>query len=356
MICRICLEKTYLLNLAYLIWVRGWYLVLAAEVRKAQHQDGHVHVRLRTLEYPQGSSAQALKAQVPSGSLQLSYVALMLGFSTRQPNPESASQLPMAQRTKKQKASKPNVTLLNFFAPGTGSHKGPANPKHQSRRRSDTAEVIVISDDDDDIEFVSPVVKKRRISDDVEVVDERRSPTHVLLTGGDKRTPVRPAPSSSAAKRSGSSLSFGKPSLLLPTSHSNPVPARTTYTFGSPSLLLGGIVSSRSDSDYFQSSLAQDDEPVSSSNMSCVPERSTPADLGFFEGGQDEWGMGDDEKPFIEEDEEVPGLDEMSVDHESTWVNPTDDESTTCPICEKNFAGLGQLVRCHSLLSDVCLH
>ncbi|KAJ7173743.1 DNA cross-link repair protein pso2/snm1 [Mycena filopes] len=236
-----------------------------------------------------------------------------------------------------------SLTLHNFFAsPVAGpSTKTPklktvAPPSTTSKRTSKPTQVIVIdSDSEVEVQVVrSAQSKKRRRSGSSSDVE--------LLDAPIKRANVPMAPPALRGAATEPTLSFGKPSPLLASGSRSPERVRHSVSFGAPSALLGGSRTSVFLSPSTAASTsAVDTTPafgkpssllgrrVSASEACPSPARTlTEMDVG----GEDDWGMGDDEMQLNpEEDDDDQEIDEPPVAQVSS-----------CPLCRKALDDLSE--------------
>ncbi|KAF7356369.1 DNA cross-link repair protein PSO2/SNM1 [Mycena venus] len=238
---------------------------------------------------------------------------------------------PAKKGSKTKPKDKSAVTLHNFFtSPGAGSSKKPNTPKTASKKSTPSTsdkrksvhnpkEIIIIdSDSDVEVEVVSTVQKKRRrsgSSSDVEVLPN--TPIKRVNTAA-SAPPALPEPT----------LSFGRPSALLISKSESSV----SLSFGSPSTLLGGPAPTVSTLLFGNpSSLLLGNCP--SPNGTELEADDAPMDFG----GDDEWGMGDDEMGVNPDDDDDDGS--MQID------DPGSVEVYSCPLCQKVLDDLSETER-----------
>jgi hypothetical protein len=246
---------------------------------------------------------------------------------------------PLKKGKKSKDANKSTVTLHNFFfSPGAGSSNKPQLSKSSKKATPSKAtptsagvskEVIVIdSDSDEEVEVVRSTSKKRRRSEGSSDVE------HVQCTPIRRVNTIAVVPHALPSLTSETTLNFGKPSALLGSSSHSLGPVVPTLSFGPPSALLGGPGLT---APTFSGTPLAFGEPtlllgprVSSSINDSVTQMDAEMDLG----GDDEWGMGDDEMAVDpDEDEESAQLDESIVIQ--IW---------SCPLCQKVMSELSETV------------
>ncbi|KAJ7781839.1 DNA cross-link repair protein pso2/snm1 [Mycena maculata] len=233
---------------------------------------------------------------------------------------------PQKKGKKSKDSNKSNVTLHKFFtSPSAGPSKQttPKSLKKSSSKSTATAlpdannkpgraspEIIVI-DSDSDVEVQPKKRKRRESSGEVEVVS----------AGPIKRASLAAEPT----------LTFGKPSAFLSSVQVPPARVVPPLSFGAPSTLLGGPNPVTPLAFGKPSSLLG---PCLSDR--CPSPTVTARDLGTDFGGEDEWGMGDDE---MVDDDEAELFEEQSV------ISIEDVSSVlvlACPLCEKDLRELSE--------------
>ncbi|KAJ7491886.1 DNA cross-link repair protein pso2/snm1 [Mycena latifolia] len=247
-------------------------------------------------------------------------------------------------------ANKSAVTLHNFFSsPGAGPSKKPLAPKSstkstpgssklaKSKSTSESREIIVIdSDSDEEVQVVRAAPKKRRLSassSDVELVERAPSKrANAALTAPPALPSIIVEPT----------VSFGTPSGLLSPPSGPPVVPR--LSFGPPSALLGGP---NVDAPTVPGASLAFGKPTSLLGSRVSPPEDdcpspAPTDVCLDLGGEDDWGMGDDEMAGNADDDD----EAMQLDEETTLV----DESIviqvwSCPVCEKALGDLSEADR-----------
>ncbi|KAJ7509864.1 DNA repair metallo-beta-lactamase-domain-containing protein [Mycena galericulata] len=241
---------------------------------------------------------------------------------------------PLKKGKKSKDTPKSIVTLHNFFtSPGAGPSKpnvpksskkssstsstAPSGVKRNPRR--DSPEIIII-DSDSDVEAQREEHKKRKRrenSSDVELVECKRA---------------HPVASVSGLAAESTLLSFGKPSALLAsTSHLSETPVRVVpvLSFGAPSAVLGGPNFSAPATPLAfgkPSSLLATRAPSPSDGCPSPP---------VTEGGEEEWGMGDDEEVNPDDDDD----DGESLQLDDSVVI----QVTSCPLCEQDLSQLSEM-------------
>ncbi|KAJ7035614.1 DNA cross-link repair protein pso2/snm1 [Mycena alexandri] len=258
------------------------------------------------------------------------------------------------QKKGKSPKSKDNstvTTLHKFFAsPAAGpSSKTPKSKTAATPSTRSHKEIIVIEDSDSDVEVEvvrNEEKRKRRrsaSSSDVELLDAPIKRANVVAS----------APPVLRGAATESTLSLGKPPALLASGStpSVPMPERVKHSvsFGAPSALLGG---SRSSVFLAPSASASASTSISavgpslafgkpssllgrrvSTGEGCPSPAPTLTEMDFG-GGEDEWGMGDDEMQLDPEEED---------DDEATQIDdPPVAQVSSCPLCQKAFGDLSQ--------------
>ncbi|KAJ6539486.1 DNA repair metallo-beta-lactamase-domain-containing protein [Mycena capillaripes] len=244
---------------------------------------------------------------------------------------------PAQKKGKKNLKDKSTVTLHNFFtSPGASTSKQPTTPKSfkkstpsaGDKRKSVPQEIIVIdSDSDVEVEVVPTIPKKRGRSGS-------SSDVELLPSGSIKRVnTVASAPPIPGEPM----LSFGGPSALLSESSVLLEAPTPSLSFGAPSALLGGPAASTTASLFGAPSLLSVEDSVSSRDDGCPSPIMTEVNADMdFQGGEDDWGMGDDEM----------GADPDDDDDENTQIDePEDLAVSSCPLCQKILDELSETER-----------